>query len=247
MEVQHDAGVGALSERLREVLQQLAAETPAVTARALVVMRASIPEYQHIEDSAVRLDIEESVLNNVQLWFKALLSGLPPQPQDLEFLIAFGRRRVHQGVTLQSLLQAFRTGSRVLWDVLLERAGDDAALHQELLFKVSPYILLHFDLLGQTIGQAYTAEQQHRTRWRDRLRHELSGVIFSHPDDLESYREHAAALGLDVSLPHLALALRINGRQQDVATLEALIEPLSNSVSRVLSLPREGFLRDAGG
>lgn len=134
------------------------AKTDAIVQRAMVAMREAIPEYSGIDDNSIQLDVQQSVTHNVHMWFNALLSGHPPTAKELKPLISFGRRRVHQGVTLQSLLQAFRTGSRVLWEVLLE----DEEIHRELLFKVSSYILFHFDLMGRTIGQAHAEEQQKR-------------------------------------------------------------------------------------
>ncbi len=238
-----EAGVGALSPTLKAIVEKLVGESDVVVRRALIAMRGSIPEYAHIDNAAIQLDVQQSVAHNVRMWFNALLSGHPPTEKELEPLISFGRRRVHQGVSLQSLLQAFRTGSRVLWDVLLEEAGKDEEIHRELLFKVSPYILLHFDLMGRTIGQAHAEEQQKRARWRDRLQHELCGVIFSHPDDTESFREHALALGIDTNASHLALAMRLAGHPNERITPEAGLDKLMASISRVLSHERDTLLR----
>ena len=238
-----EAGVGELSPTLRAHVEKLTERTDAVVQRALIAMRGAIPEYADIGDSAIQLDVQQSVTHNVRMWFGALLSGRPPTAKELEPLISFGRRRVHQGVSLQSLLQAFRTGSRVLWDVLLEEAGSDAEIHRELLFKVSPYILLHFDLMGRTIGEAHAEEQQKRARWRDRLQHELCGVIFSHPDDTESFREHTLALGIDANAAHLALALRFGAQPRERITPEAGLDKLMASISRVLGIERSNILR----
>lgn len=236
-------GVGEISMPLRAIVERLLGETDHVVQRALVAMRATIPDYSYIDDPSIQLDVQQSVAHNVRMWFNALLSGHPPTSKELEPLIAFGRRRVHQGVSLQSLLQAFRTGSRVLWDVLLEEADKDQDIHRELLFKVSPYILLHFDLMGRTIGQAHAEEQQKRARWRDRLQHELCGVIFSHPDDTESFREHALALGIDTNAAHLALALRLSTQPVERITPEVGLDKLIASVSRVLLIESEQVLR----
>lgn len=238
-----ETGVGTLSAPLRAIVEAQLANTEAVVQRALRAMRGSIPEYEGIEDAAIRLDVQQSVTHNVRMWFSALLSGRPPSPAELEPLISFGRRRVHQGVSLQSLLQAFRTGSRVLWDVLLEEAGKDEDIHRELLFKVSPYILLHFDLMGRTIGQAHAEEQQKRARWRDRLQHELCGVIFSHPDDSESFREHSLALGIDANAAHLALALRLGTLPSERITPEMGLDKLLAGISRALAIERDSVLR----
>lgn len=237
-----EAGVGALSPVLRAIVEQLASQNEAVVGRAMTAMRAGIADYAHIGDSAIQLDVQQSVSHNVRMWFSALLNGVPPDENELEPLVAFGRRRVHQGVSLQSLLQAFRTGSRVLWDVLLEQAGGNEVLHRELLFKVSPYILYHFDLMGRTIGAAYAEEQQKRARWRDRLQHELCGVIFSHPDDTESFREHALSLGLDANAAHLAVAVRLATQPRERITPEAGLDKLMASISRMLSIERNSVL-----
>lgn len=238
-----EEGVGALSAPLRAIVEAQLGNTDAIVARALVAMRGAIPDYAHIADASIQLDVRQSVAHNVRMWFNALLSGHPPAALELEPLISFGRRRVHQGVSLQSLLQAFRTGSRVLWDVLLEEAGKDEDIHRELLFKVSPYILYHFDLMGRTIGQAHAEEQQKRARWRDRLQHELCGVIFSHPDDSESFREHTLALGIDANAPHLALALKLAPQPRERITPEAGLDKLMASVCRMLSLEPNHVLR----
>lgn len=238
-----ETGVGALSPPLRAIVEAQLANADVVVQRALHAMRTAIPEYGHIEDAAIRRDVQQSVTHNVHMWFNALLSGHPPTAKELEPLISFGRRRVHQGVSLQSLLQAFRTGSRVLWEVLLEDAGKDEAIHRELLFKVSPYILLHFDLMGRTIGQAHAEEQQKRARWRDRLQHELCGVIYSHPDDTASFREHAQALGIDANAAHLALALRLASQSIERITPELGLDKLLATVSRTLAIDRDKVLR----
>jgi len=237
------AGVGTLSAPLRAIVEQQLGQIEPIVQRALLAMREAIPEYGLIDDAAIALDVQQSVTHNVRLWFNALLSGHAPTAKDLEPLISFGRRRVHQGVSLQGLLQAFRTGSRVLWDVLLEQADTDEAIHRELLFKVSPYILFHFDLMGRTIGQAHAEEQQKQARWRDRLQHELCGVIFSHPDDTESFREHTLALGIDANAAHLALALRLSPAASERITPEAGLDKLMASVCRLLSLHRDSVLR----
>lgn len=238
-----ETGVGTLSALLRTIVEQQLENTEPIVKRAMLAMREAIPEYESIDDAAIQLDVQQSVAHNVHMWFNALLNGHPPTTKELEPLISFGRRRVHQGVTLQSLLQAFRTGSRVLWDVLLEQAGSNQDIHRELLFKISPYILFHFDLMGRTIGQAHAEEQQKQARWRDRLQHELCGVIFSHPDDTDSFREHALALGIDAKASHLALALRLAEHPHERITPETGLDKLIASISRVLALERNNILR----
>ncbi len=73
-------------------------------------------------DLAVKLDIRDSIGWSAKLWFESILSGAPPSEEELQVFQAFGQRRVHQGVSLQTILQAFRQGTRELWCLYIESA-----------------------------------------------------------------------------------------------------------------------------
>jgi len=106
-----------------------------------------------------------------------------------------GRRRVHQGITLSSLLRAFRLGSLESLERFARGADWDAGSRDLLLFEISRYLLESFDLMSQAIAQAYLDEQYQRARWRDSLRFELCSHVFRHPEDVESFHRCAEAAG----------------------------------------------------
>ena len=205
-------GVGKLSPRLLKVVRLLAADAPGLTRRLVDTLHGSITDYSTLEDRRARDDVEGSCRLNVDLWYQSLLSGRPPTAPELEQIAAYGRHRVRQGVSLAALLQAFRVGTWLFWETLLEGTRQDAEVSRELLHKVSPYILYHFDLMGQTVSRAYIAEQNRQHRWRDRLCYELCDVVYTNPDNLEGFREKAQALGLDSTAPHVALAIKLQER-----------------------------------
>jgi len=126
---------------------------------------------------------------------------------------------------------------------LLEAAGDDTELHNELLFKVSPYLLHHFDVIAQTVSQAYLDEQLQHARWRDRLRQELWNVISARPDDTEAFRRHAEALGLDAWSPYCAVVLRLGGATEASPMLESAVNRLLARVSEGWAVPLESLMR----
>lgn len=203
------AGVGSLSPRLRAIVKTLAADAPTLTRRLVETLHGSITDYSGLHDPQALEDVQRSCRLNVDLWYSALLSGKPPTPVQLDEVAAYGRHRVRQGVSVAALLQAFRVGTWLFWETLLEGAAHDAEMNRELLHKVSPYNLYHFDLLGQTVSRAYTAEQNRQHRWRDRLRYELCDIIYSNADQLDSFREKSQALGMDAAAPHAALAVKL--------------------------------------
>ncbi|HEY0229719.1 MAG TPA: helix-turn-helix domain-containing protein, partial [Dokdonella sp.] len=193
----------------------------------------------------VKRDVMESIRLSARLWFKSILEGTFPAADELEILRASGRRRVHQGLPLTSLLRAFRLGSREMWQVFLELGEDDEALRNELLFVLSPYLLDHFDLMAQSIAQAYLEEEHQRTRWRDALRYELCSIVFSSPDDVDAFKKAAEALGIDGS--GLRVAITIDIHMPDVAPsgLEAELDRFTLSVSRHFKTAYNDLVRAA--
>ncbi|MES2883833.1 MAG: helix-turn-helix domain-containing protein [Pseudomonadota bacterium] len=214
-------GVGRLSPKLRGIVKRLAADTPALSARLVDTLHGSISDYSSLHDRRALEDVQRSCRLNVDLWYGSLLSGRPPTAAQLEQIAAYGRHRVRQGVSLAAFLQAFRVGTWLFWETLLDAAKNDAEVNRELLHKVSPYNLYHFDLLGQTVSRAYIAEQSRQHRWRDRLRYELCDVIYSNPDNLAGFGEKSQALGLDAAAPHVALAVKLKEEVVDLLGTDA--------------------------
>ncbi len=192
---------------------------------------------------AVRQDVLESIRFSAKLWFESILSGAFPSSEDMETFAASGRRRVHQGITLYSLVRAFRVGSREIWHAYLELAEDDKGLRDELLFVVSRYLLDHFDLMSQTISQAYLDEQYQRARWRDALRYELCSIVFSFPEEVDSFRAAAEALGLDPTVPRVALALDLDLPNTLSSRLESELDRLTLVAARHLECTNDDLVR----
>ena len=230
-----------LSPRLRVLVKQVEALLPRDAERITMAIRGAVGEYDRAPDTAVPDDLLHSVVFNMQIWYDALLSGAPPSAETLTEAMASARRQVHQQVPLASVLRAYRIGSREFWQVLLDTARKHESLHNELLFRISPYLLYHFDLMAQTVSLSYATEQHRRVRWQDRLRHELCVILFNNPSNLEGFRSHAQSLGLDASLLHVALALRITGPTL-ASDLDDRLESLLASAVRALRVAREGVL-----
>lgn len=233
--------VPAPSPRLRSILERLARDPSQLVEEVLAQLKASIPDYDDAPTALAR-DVRDSVSFMHRVWYDTLLGGELPSQATIDAVGAAGRRRVHQGVPLDSLLRAFRLGTKRIWAALIEAAGGDVELHHELLFEISPYVFDHFDLMAQTIGRAYQDEQLQRARWRDALSHELCSILFNRPDNEEGFRRNAEALGLDSSAIHCALTLRLARPDATPAELEGEAQRLMVSVARILKLPDERML-----
>lgn len=237
-----DVPIHPLSPRLRAVVEQLVgADLDAVTQRTTAMIRAAISDYTLSSDPSLPDELRGSVRLHARLWYEALLSTQYPSEEALSVGHALARRRVHQGVSLAGLLRAFRFGALGFWLPMLEASGDDPELHRELLFKVSPYLLHHFDAIAQGIAQVYNAEQLQQERWRERARHELWTVISTRPDDMATFRRYTEALGIDPAAPICALALATTSPSSE--KLEGMVDLMMGQVARMTGIGRETFLR----
>jgi carbohydrate diacid regulator len=188
-------------------------------------------------------DYLDSVNFSARLWLNSILDGAFPSSEELEVVANTGRRRAHQGVALASLLRAYRLGAREIWKEFLKFARSDPETRDELLFDVSLYLLEYFDVISQTVGQAYLEEQFQKLRWRDSLRHELATVIFQFPDDVKTFRQIAEALGLDPTVPVVALAFDLRLKEGTTPRREADLDRMTLAVSRQLEIAHDDLVR----
>src|SRR5688572_10971203 len=226
-----------LSPRLHALVLTLSRDTGVLIQRVVDIVKDGIPDYTLSADPAMKQQLWDSVVLHLGIWYGCLLAAQPPSEEMLGPVEAAARRRVHQGVSLAGMLRAFRIGSRGFWVGLLEAAGDDAELHDELLFKLSPYLLHHFDVIAQAVAQAYIDEQFQHARWRERLRHELWNVISARPDDTEAFRRHAEALGLDIWSPHCAVVMRLASNSEASPMLESALNRLVRRAAESWAVP----------
>lgn len=230
-----------ISAALKAVVRNCTREVFAADVqRVVLAIRSAVRDYDRSPEAIE--DLRHSVGFNMTLWYQALLTGQAPSPALLADAAASGRRRVHQEVSLPGLLRAYRLGSREIWSVLLDATRRNRTLHEELLFKLSPYLLFHFDLVAQTVAQAYTVEQHRRTRWQDRLRHDLCAVIFTHPERLDDFRAHTQALGLDAGAAHAVLALQLDERLGSLSEFDERLDALLTVLTRLVRPGREPML-----
>ena len=227
---------------LREHVAALANDPSGVVSRTYARLLELEESYANLPLS-VREDILQFLQCCSRLWFDTLVNCNPPSSEEMESLANAGRRRVHQGIALSSVLRAFRLGGLEAWSALLTVAENDGESRDQLLFEVSRYLLESFDLMSQTITQAYLDEQYQRARWRDSLRFELCSVVFRNPEDVENFQKCAESLGIDPTVCRIALAIETKQIKVLPSKLESEYDRLALCVSRHFKSAYEDLVR----
>ena len=227
--------VPEISPALREWTAEMALDHRRVVDRVYAALM-NIRLYADL-DSPTKLDVCNSIAQAAKLWFDTLLSGSAPSAEGLEAFREYGRRRVYQGLPLDALLRAFRLGSRELWCFYIELDEKNDDLRDELLFRISPFLMEFFDILAQIISQTYLDEQYKHARWREALRYQLHSIIFNYPEDTDGFAKTAAALRLDDAIPRIALAIDVPSVDSNSPTFKSELDRIVVATARLLELP----------
>lgn len=241
-------GIGPLSPALRNLIVRLTQEQQELGERVAAALFAEIDDYAALQDDAIRADIRASCILNVQIWYQALLSGRAPPAATVARLHAHGRARAHTAISLPALQRAFRIGSRLMWDAVVDATGSDLALERELLHKASRYLIDYFDQVISRVTESYLAEQQRLQRWQERLGHDLVEAIFEHSQDEERFQTCASAFGVEPGAAYVGFALRLeipparSEAEDDTRADSAPYEHARQALRRALAAYRDPIL-----
>jgi sugar diacid utilization regulator len=234
--------VPTLSTRLREYMLQLAGDPTEVVLRIHALLAEHEEAYARLPAAATQ-DVLRFIEHCARLVFNALGTTELPSPAEWDVLSEVGRRRVHQGVPLPSVLRGFRFGGQEIWKACSAFPNPSKEENDELLLSVVGFVLEFFDSMSQTISQAYLDEQYQRARWRDALRYELVSIVFQFPGDVEGFKKAAESLGIDPTAPRIALALQVNLRSEHPSRMEAELDRFVLAASRKLKIAQEDLVR----
>ena len=224
--------VPRVTGKLRELTAAYERDPTVIVERTYIAITQSDPVYAGLPPGTKK-DFLESIRFSAVLWCKTMMTGEYPSDEDMETFRNLGRRRVHQGVELASLLRAYRVGSKELWAIYLEFGAEHQDVQNELLFSLSPYLLDHFDEMAQAIAAAYMEEQYAQSRWKDALRYELCNLVFSSPGDVNEFNRVSETIGIDPTIARVALAFNANAPDTLPSRVEAELDRMLLAVARM--------------
>lgn len=238
-----------LSPEVRETIEGLIEDSESLVDRALGAIFEEVSEYAANADPGLAASVRDMVAVNVDLWYEALLTGRRPPPSKLAPLDTIARERVYHRIPLDALLRAFRVGGVAYWRTLLDACRTRPEIQQEVLFELSPFSLVHFDIVSHTISHGYLDELAHQTRRRDRLTDQLMNAVFDAADE-EAFAGCLAALGLDPQRHYCAVALRPRHDSTDAhgadadrhASLRQVMSALGLQADSAIGSVRHGYL-----
>jgi sugar diacid utilization regulator len=228
-----------VKEETDRVLEALEAREGSLAESMLSAILAEIGSYGRPQGEALLEDVREHCRLHVDLLMRSLRAGRDPDRADLGFAREAAARRVHQGIPLDGLLQAFRVGHRTLWQAIVDEASDEPQ-GREAAIALAGEAMEYIDLASTHVAEAYLRESGQlaeltQRRRRDLLENLLAGRL---PEEAET---ESLGLGLDRDADLLVAAGSLDEAEEtDDRALAQAADAIAGSIgSRALVVVRQ--------
>src|SRR6266852_5946735 len=179
---------------MRRVGEALAARYPEIGQAMAARILEEIPEYQDAAPELIN-DLRAGATATAEVLARTCAEGSRIRPEDLAFLRALAARRVHQGVSLEVFIHAYRVALRAYWDACAE-AATRLGIPRAAGFALAGSTIEAVDSITTQAADAYLREEARvRTQSGRAARDLLERLIHGEPTD--PGRRHPAAPGLD--------------------------------------------------
>ena len=201
-------GHGDAGETVLVLLDRVEDRLEAIGDRLLAGYLAEIVDYRALDEQTLHADVLPTALRNVQELLAAAREGTPPTDESLDALRRSAQRRVHQGVSVQALLQAYRLWGRVVWREVVALASPDAAAEREAVIDVAARVMEYVDQVSVAVAQTYLDEVTGVLGDREAVRRDLLEALISDRPMSERMRQRAGASVLDMDAEHAVVLAR---------------------------------------
>lgn len=143
-----------LRPQLHQVARDLKTQIDSIAAGTTEAIGQKIPEYRAGRPDSLLGEVEGIVRVNLQLFVKVLIEERMPVPQELTFLSELASVRVRQGLSMESILHAYRIGHQISWEAVL-RMTERYPESTRIAVKLSRPTMGFIDVLIVNVSAAY--------------------------------------------------------------------------------------------
>lgn len=187
------------------VLDRLESGAARIARRMALAARSEVAEYAAVRDPVFAAEVLDHAVEHVRAFVRAGRRGRAPAGDELDFVRERGAQRARELMPLDALLEVYLLGQRVVWESIVEAAGDTRA-GMRTAQQLTAFTFEYTHAINVAVADAYLRESRQlaseaeRGR-RDLLDHLLSGRV---PGAEEERR--AEALGLRPHGDHAVIA-----------------------------------------
>lgn len=193
----------APSPPVRPIVERFLGRLDEVVERCRETIQEVVPSYGKLVSTE---DLENAVRANVGALAQTLSQGRDIRRDEIELIERTGARRAEQSIPLDDVLHAYRTVSRVCWDVLADECRKQEGDSLEATIELAEAVLRYTDDISGSVAEAYSRAQRALVREQEGARREfLADLLYKTDAPAEDILRRAHAFGYDLSLGYLAL------------------------------------------
>ena len=197
-----------LDASLALIVRRAGAKVDEVADAMVERYRHEIVDYAAVETTTLD-DVREISLENLRALLDNVERGELLRPAQLEHTRRGAARRVHQGVSLDSLLHAYRLWGRMAWEAILDSSRPERRNEREAALKLAGRVIEHIDLVSVAVAQAYVAEAQGLWSDHEVMRRDLLETLLSGAADAGRMQREAASLRLALHDCYIVVVARL--------------------------------------
>jgi DNA-binding PucR family transcriptional regulator len=190
---------------VREIIDGFLGRLDEVVESCTTAIWQAVPSYERTGDN-FREEVASAVRENVATLSQVLSEDRDINKEELESIERVGAQRAEAGIPLYDVLRAYRTVSRVCWDILAEECRNSSGDALEPAIELAQAILRYTDQLSTCVADAYAQAQRSIVRAQEGERREfLADLLYGTEGAPEEVLRRAHTFGYDLSLSYLAL------------------------------------------
>jgi hypothetical protein len=239
---------------VRPIIESFLGRLDEVVVACVEAIAETIPSYDR-DDAALMEDLRQAVRGNVATLASVLSQRREVRREELESIERVGARRAEAGIPLEDLLHAYRTVSRVCWDVLAEECRAYRGDALEAAIELAGAVIRYTDQISTCVADAYARAQRAIIREQEGARREfLADLLYGTEASPEDILRRAHTFGYDLSVGYVALVgvgPDPNGRNEvavasaaSSVTVDATADPivLQKGEQTIALLPADPFV-----
>jgi hypothetical protein len=150
-----DTGPGP--RRLNDLAGRVAARIDLLADRMVEAFVAEIPVYAHLPREQLEGEIRQICRYNLQVLIRVLCENEPPDEAELLAVRRSAARRADERVPLETVLTAYRLGSKIAWEAFCAEAQPDEV---DDLLEASRLVIATTQVVSGAVATAYLEERQ---------------------------------------------------------------------------------------
>lgn len=195
-----------LNDAQERVLSMLVDQRQELVRAATDSILRELPAYATSPDSALGQEIGEQVSAHIGTFVQCARSGVAPGPENLPFIGATVDRRIDQGIPAEQILDAYRVGHRVLWEII-EGASERVGAGEGVVASLALPMMRYIEAAWSEVAKSYIRAERRLAADLDRGQSRLVEGMIDGRVASEGVRRQAGGFPVDPLQTYLVLVL----------------------------------------